>query len=90
MEAMASGTPVVASAIGGIPDLVQHGETGLLVPPGDSPALRRALHALLNDPPLRARMGEAARRRATAFTLSRAADRIEAVYREVLDDRAFG
>jgi glycosyltransferase involved in cell wall biosynthesis len=89
MEAMASGTPVVASAIGGIPDLVQHGETGLLVPPGDSPALRRALRALLSDPPLRARMGEAARRRAAAFTLSHAANRIEAVYREVLDDRAF-
>jgi glycosyltransferase involved in cell wall biosynthesis len=63
-EAMAHGKPVVASAVGGLLDLVRHGETGLLVPPGDSAGLREALHWLLGDPELRARMGAAARERA--------------------------
>ena len=63
-EAMAYGRPVVASAVGGLRDLVVDGETGLLVPPGDVGALARALRGLLNDPPLRARLGAAARERA--------------------------
>jgi glycosyltransferase involved in cell wall biosynthesis len=63
-EAMAHGKPVVASAVGGLLDLVAHGETGLLVPPGDSAGLKEALHWLLGDPDLRRRMGEAARARA--------------------------
>ncbi len=63
-EAMAHGKPVVASAVGGLLDLVAHGETGLLVPPGDSAGLKEALHWLLGDPDLRRRMGEAARQRA--------------------------
>ncbi len=63
-EAMAHGKPVVASAVGGLLDLVAHGETGLLVPPGDTAGLREALHWLLGDPELRKRMGEAARERA--------------------------
>jgi len=63
-EAMAHGKPVVASAVGGLLDLVAHGETGLLVPPGDTAGLREALHWLLGDAELRRRMGEAARERA--------------------------
>jgi D-inositol-3-phosphate glycosyltransferase len=63
-EAMAHGKPVVASAVGGLLDLVRHGETGLLVPPGDEAALREALRWLLGDPELRRRMGAAARERA--------------------------
>jgi glycosyltransferase involved in cell wall biosynthesis len=63
-EAMAHGKPVVASAVGGLLDLVRHGETGLLVPPGDSAGLREALRWLLGDPELRTRMGAAARERA--------------------------
>ncbi|MDQ2984982.1 MAG: glycosyltransferase family 4 protein [Actinomycetota bacterium] len=62
-EAMAHGRPVVAGAVGGLLDLVQHEETGLLVPPGDVPALRSALKRLLDDPDLRARYGAAARER---------------------------
>jgi len=61
---MAHGKPVVASAVGGLLDLVRHGETGLLVPPGGSAGLREALRWLLGDPELRARMGAAARERA--------------------------
>jgi glycosyltransferase involved in cell wall biosynthesis len=62
-EAMAHARPVVASAVGGLLDLVVDGETGLLVPPGDVQALRAALERLLADPDLRRRMGEAGRAR---------------------------
>jgi glycosyltransferase involved in cell wall biosynthesis len=62
-EAMAHGRPVVASAVGGLLDLVIDGETGILVPPGDVGALRDALRRLLEDPDLRRRMGEAGRAR---------------------------
>lgn len=61
-EAMARGRPVVASAVGGLLDLVRDGETGLLVPPRDPAALRAALERLLADPELRARLGAEARR----------------------------
>ena len=78
-EAMAHGRPVVASAVGGLLDAVEHDVTGLLVPPGDSGALREAIERLLADPVLRAKLGAAARERArdrfswavaTAATLS--------------------
>ena len=64
LEAMAHGRPVVAGAVGGLLDLVVNGETGILVAPGNVPALRAALERLLADPELRRRMGEAGRRRA--------------------------
>jgi glycosyltransferase involved in cell wall biosynthesis len=63
-EAMAHGRPVVASAVGGLRDLVIDGETGVLVPPGDVGALRTALERLLSDAELRRRLGDAARKRA--------------------------
>jgi len=63
-EAMAHGRPVVASAVGGLLDAVEHERTGLLVPPGDVAALRAAIERLLADPALRARLGAAARERA--------------------------
>lgn len=63
-EAMAHGRAVVATAVGGLKDLVQDGETGLVVPPGDVPSLRRALERLLADLDLRTRLGNAARERA--------------------------
>jgi glycogen(starch) synthase len=63
-EAMAHGRPVVAGAVGGLLDLVVHEETGLLVPPRDVSALRAALHRLLADEELRARLGANARKRA--------------------------
>lgn len=65
-EAMAWGRPVVATAVGGLRDLVVDGETGLVVPPGDVRALRAALERLLGDAALRARLGAAARERARA------------------------
>ncbi|MDQ4040195.1 MAG: glycosyltransferase [Actinomycetota bacterium] len=63
LEAMAAGLPVVASAVGGLPEMVVDGETGVLVPPGDPEALGRALARLVADPQERRRMGAAGRRR---------------------------
>ena len=60
-EAMAHGRPVVASAVGGLLDAVEDGVTGVLVPPRDPAALRRAVQALMSDPELRRRLGSAAR-----------------------------
>jgi glycosyltransferase involved in cell wall biosynthesis len=64
LEAMAHGRPVVASGVGGLLDLVVNGETGILVEPGNVPALRSGIERLLDDRELRRRMGEAGRRRA--------------------------
>jgi glycosyltransferase involved in cell wall biosynthesis len=66
-EAMAYGRPVVASAVGGLPDMVVDGETGLLVPPRDPGALRAAIDRLLADADLRRRLGQAARERISAL-----------------------
>lgn len=64
LEAMAAGLPVVASRVGGIPEIVIPGKTGQLVPPGDPNALATAINALLADPNARSQMSEAARARA--------------------------
>ena len=61
MEAMATGRPVITTRMGGIPDIVRHGETGLLIEPDDAAALAEAMETLLNDPGLRRRMGAAGR-----------------------------
>ncbi len=84
LEAMAAGQPVIASRIGGIPDVVVDGKTGLLVPPGDPVALRLALEHLLADPALRERMGQAAKQRASQFQASSVVPRIEHIYQEVI------
>lgn len=62
LEAMAAGLPVVASRLGGIPEAVTDGETGLLVEPGDEEALAEGLGRLLDDPALREKLGEAGRK----------------------------
>jgi glycosyltransferase involved in cell wall biosynthesis len=61
LEAMAAGAPVVATTVGGIPETIEDGRTGLLVPPGDVDSLTTALRNLLADPPAAAAMGAAAR-----------------------------
>jgi glycosyltransferase involved in cell wall biosynthesis len=72
MEAMASGTPVVASGISGIPELVENEQSGLLVPPRDPAALARALERLQRDPSLRERLGQAGREKVVReFDLNR-------------------
>jgi glycosyltransferase involved in cell wall biosynthesis len=85
LEAMAAGVPVVASAVGGIPDQIRHDREGLLVPPGDAAAISDALLTLLRDPARASRLGEAARRRAASrFSHDTMVRRIEDVYRDVL------
>ena len=82
LQAMALGKPVVASRVGGTPELVVDGETGLLVPVSDPVALAEALSRLADDPTERRRMGEAGRARAAAqFSLRRMVDSVEALYR---------
>jgi glycosyltransferase involved in cell wall biosynthesis len=72
-EAMAYGRAVVATAVGGLPDAIRDGETGLLVPPRDPAALREAIERLLGDGGLRARLGTAARAHAETELLWAAA-----------------
>ena len=82
-EAMAQGLPVVASDLGGIPELVVPGETGLLVPVGDVEAIARALLDLVGDDARRARLGSAGRDRVMErFSLERMVSAYEALYRE--------
>lgn len=72
IESMAAGVPVVATDVGGNPEVVEDGATGLLVPPCDGKALAWGIGALLEDPALAARMGRAARERALArFSIER-------------------
>ncbi|HEY7514757.1 MAG TPA: glycosyltransferase, partial [Vicinamibacteria bacterium] len=62
LEAMGAGVPVVASRVGGVSEIVEDGRTGLLVPPGDAPALARTIGLLLDDPSLRRALARSARR----------------------------
>jgi glycogen(starch) synthase len=85
VEAMAFGLPVVATAAGGLSEVVEDGVTGILVPPGDSHAMAQAILSLLRDPDLRRRMGQAGRERVlTEFTVERVVQRTVAVYQEAV------
>ena len=84
LEGMASGLPVVATPVGGTPELVSDGVNGRLVPPGDSNALASRIIELLDDPHLAAEMGRHGRQRAAAgYTWERVIARTEAVYAQV-------
>jgi glycosyltransferase involved in cell wall biosynthesis len=81
MEAMAARLPVVASRIAGVPELVEDGTSGLLVPPGDAAALATAVGTLLADPERRARMGQAGRARVLAeFDQATEAARLDGLF----------
>lgn len=85
LEAMAGGVAMIATPVGAIGDAITHGETGLLVPPGDVDALARAVASLVDDPAQRARLARAARERFEAmFTIDRTADAVAALYRQVV------
>jgi starch synthase len=85
LESMACETPVVASAVGGIPEVVDDGKTGLLVPPSEPRALADAVNRLLDDPGLAAEMGRAGRRRAIAeFSWGAIAEQTVALYEAVI------
>ena len=86
MEAMAAGCPVVATDVIGSRDLVQSGETGLMVPPGDPQAFAAAIITLLNDPEKRKRLGQAAAAAILARpTPQEMAQRVVELYRTLLD-----
>lgn len=85
IEAMAAGVPVIASRIGGIPELVVDGVTGVLTPVGDVAAVAEAMGALASDPARAAAMGEAGHARALAeYTLERHTDRLLEVYHRAI------
>ncbi len=83
LEAQALGTPVVASAVGGLTEIIEDGKTGILVGEREPQAFAAAIASLLDNSPLRLQMGEAARLRASSFTWTRAVERLAAIYRRV-------
>jgi glycosyltransferase involved in cell wall biosynthesis len=90
IEAMHAAVPVVATRMGGIPELVVEGETGLLVPPSDAHALAKAITALLTSPAEAARFGQVGQQRSALFSAGAVVPRIEAAYREVIETGTLG
>jgi L-malate glycosyltransferase len=89
MEAMAAGLPVVASAVGGLLDLIDHGHTGLLAPAGDPSALAAAISTLVSDPVRAARLGAAAREHvASRYSFDRMVRSFEDLYLAHLGEAA--
>lgn len=84
LEAMVLRRPVVATSVGGTPEVIRDPAEGLLVPPRDPEALAGSILALLSDPGRRRDMGEAAQHRAREFDIQRAVRRIEEVYEELV------
>jgi glycosyltransferase involved in cell wall biosynthesis len=85
-EAMAAGLPTVATRVGGMPEIVVEGETGLLVPPADADALAAAIVRVLADPELARRLGNAGRARAVErYSWDVIADATMGLHRRLLD-----
>ena len=84
LEAMAHGVPVIASDIGGLREIVEHGRSGWLVRAGDATALARAIHEAVTDPEGLRRAGLAARERAAYFSVEKMAEQTEWFYRSLL------
>ncbi len=90
LEALARGRPVVASAVGGVPEVIEHGVSGLLVPPGNACALAEALEQLHRKPDTALRIGGAGARKVhEQYTWARVVEQFEAVYDEVLGLASF-
>jgi glycosyltransferase involved in cell wall biosynthesis len=89
LESMAAGVPVVATRVGGTPEAVEHGETGLLVPPSDPQGLATAIARLLDDPELAARLGAAGRQSVRdRFSMDRMVHATEQLYLDMLVQKA--
>ncbi len=90
LESMAAGVPVVAAQVGGNPELVQNGTTGLLFPSGDEEQLSRAMETLVTHPDLRKQFGECARQRAQAeYAIPKIRDRYQELYRSLLAEKGW-
>ncbi len=85
IEAMAAGIPVIGTRVGGLPEIIADGVTGLLISPNNVSALREGIRRLLADPQLRQSMSQAARERAQMFKASTVIPKIEQVYHELRD-----
>jgi L-malate glycosyltransferase len=83
MEAASVGTAIVATAVGGVPQVVTDGVNGLVVPPGDPHALAAALELVSSDPTLRERLGRQAMADSSRYDIARASAEIEGIYTEV-------
>jgi len=86
LEAMACGTPVVGTRVGGLQTLIEDGQSGVLVPAGDYQALADAIALVLTDPRLRMHLAHGARDRAEHYTWRKVGEQIEALYAKVLAD----
>jgi glycosyltransferase involved in cell wall biosynthesis len=90
LESMAAGVPIVAANVGGNPELVQNGTTGLLFPSGDEEQFSRAMETLVTQPELRKQFGICARQRARAeYTIPKIRDRYQELYRELLAEKGW-
>jgi glycosyltransferase involved in cell wall biosynthesis len=88
IEALAAGRPVVATRVGGVPDVVEDDADGMLVRVGDIEGIAGALERLARDPQLRRRLGEAGRARTVPrYRIERLVDDVDALYRELLSER---
>jgi glycosyltransferase involved in cell wall biosynthesis len=85
VEAMAAGLPIVASRVGGIPDLIKNGENGLLVPPAEASAFGKAISDLLSDKEKRNRMGEAGKKVCLPYSAEAMVERINTLYAKLLE-----
>jgi glycosyltransferase involved in cell wall biosynthesis len=86
IEAMQVGVPAVATRVGGIPELVEHGTTGLLVEPGEPAALAAAIDTILADRELARRLGANAMRRAPEYDMDRLGAQVHGLYERVLEE----
>jgi glycosyltransferase involved in cell wall biosynthesis len=87
IEAMSAGRPLIASRIGGIADIVSHGESGLLVIPGDEENLQQAIGTLITSPEMGKHLGVAAAQRSREYKASNIVPRIEQLYQSIITKR---
>ena len=85
LEASAAGRPVAAFRSGGLPEVVVHGRTGIIVPKGDAAGLAVAVADVLDDPGVALRLGEGGRRHASRFSLAGHVDQLTNIYETMLD-----
>jgi len=86
LECMTTGTPVVATNVGGLPEVIEHDRTGLLVPPRDPAALADAISALLADPERARRLAAAAAERTRGYSIETVAQRFADLYEQLMSE----